>query len=141
MVKMTAHYLGGLRCEAIHGPSNGTLLTDAPVDNHGRGEAFSPTDLLAAALGSCMLTVMGIYAERHGIGLTGARALATKEMTTEGIRRIRRIAVRLELPVPADHPQRQALERAALSCPVHQSLHPEIEKPVEFVWNGQSEAV
>ena len=141
MVKMTANYLGGLRCEAIHGPSHGTLLTDAPVDNHGRGEAFSPTDLLAAALGTCVLTVMGIYAERHGISLTGARVSASKEMTTEGIRRIRRISVRLELPVPADHPHRQALERAALSCPVHQSLHPEIEKPVEFVWNGESEAV
>jgi putative redox protein len=136
MVEMTASYLGGLRCEAVHGPSGGTFLTDAPVDNHGRGEAFSPTDLLAAALGTCMLTVMGIYAERHGISLAGARASMQKEMTSEGVRRIRRISVRIELPVSSEHPHRLALERAALSCPVHQSLHPEIEKPVEFVWNG-----
>jgi putative redox protein len=88
-----------------------------------------------------MLTVMGIYAERHGIRLIGARASVSKEMTNEGIRRVRRITVRLELPVSADHPHRQALERASLSCPVHQSLHPEIEKPVEFVWNGQADAV
>ena len=136
MVEMTASYLGGLRCEAVHGPSGGTFLTDAPVDNHGRGEAFSPTDLLAAALGTCMLTVMGIYAERHGISLAGARASMQKEMTSEGVRRIRRISVRIELPVSSEHTHRLALERAALSCPVHQSLHPEIEKPVEFVWNG-----
>ena len=133
---MTAKYLGALRCEAEHGPSGGKILTDAPVDNHGRGEAFSPTDLLAAALGNCMLTVMGIYAERHGIRLEGAHVSASKEMATEGIRRIRRITVRLELPVGPEHPHREALERAALACPVHQSLHPEIEKPVEFVWKG-----
>jgi putative redox protein len=134
MVKMTAEYLGALRCEAKHGPSGNALLTDAPVDNHGKGEAFSPTDLVAAALGNCMLTVMGIYAERHGIDLKGAKAFVGKEMTQEGVRRIKRITTRLELPVQADHPHRLALERAALSCPVHQSLHPEVEKPVEFVW-------
>jgi len=136
MVEMTIEYLGGLRCEAVHGPSGNRLLTDAPVDNHGKGEAFSPTDLVATALGNCMLTVMGIYAQRHGIELRGARAVVSKEMASAPVRRIAKIGVKMRLPLALEHPQREALERSALSCPVFQSLHPEVEKAVEFVWDG-----
>ena len=138
MVEMTIEYVGGLRCEAVHGPSGNRLLTDAPVDNHGKGEAFSPTDLVATALGNCMLTVMGIYAQRHGIELRGARAVVSKEMASAPVRRIARIGVKVRLPLAMEHPEREALERTALSCPVFQSLHPEVEKAVEFFWEGSA---
>ena len=134
MVEVHIHYLGELRCEAAHGPSKTTLFTDAPVDNHGRGEAFSPTDLVATALGTCIVTTMGIFAQRHGIELRGAKITVQKEMTSVPARRIARLACELSLPLPASHPQRTALERAAHTCPVHQSLHPEVEKPIRFIW-------
>lgn len=136
MVHVSSVYEGGLRCRATHGPSRAELVTDAPVDNHGRGAAFSPTDLLAAALGSCMLTVMGIVAERHGIDIAGATAETVKGMTSDPPRRIASLRTRIELPLPADHPQRTLLERAAHSCPVHESLRPDIDMAVEFVWRG-----
>ncbi len=134
MVEVHIHYLGELRCEAAHGPSKTTLFTDAPVDNHGRGEAFSPTDLVATALGTCIVTTLGIFAQRHGIELRGAKITVQKEMTSVPMRRIARLACALSLPLPASHPQRAALERAAHTCPVHQSLHPEVEKPIRFIW-------
>lgn len=127
-------YLGGLRCESTHGPSQSKLLTDAPVDNMGKGEAFSPTDLVATALGTCMATTMGIYAQRHEIDLRGLTVAVEKEMTKEPPRRIAQLTVELRVPLPAAHPQRAALERAALTCPVHRSLHPEVALPVKFVW-------
>ena len=133
-VHIDIEYLGGLRTSAKHGPSGNTLITDAPVDNHGKGEAFSPTDLAATSLGTCMVTVMGIYAERHGIDLRGTKVHVEKEMIQTPVRRIGRLAAEIRVPLPADHPQREALERAALTCPVHQSLHPDVEKPVTFVW-------
>ena len=136
MVEIQIKYLGDLRCEAAHGPSEKTLLTDAPVDNCGRGESFSPTDLVATALGTCIVTTMGIFAQRHGIDLSGAKVTVQKEMTSVPTRRIARLASELILPLPATHPHREALERAALTCPVHQSLHPDVEKPVSFVWSG-----
>jgi len=136
MVKISINYEGGLRCRAKHGPSGETVVTDAPVDNHGKGESFSPTDLVAAALGTCMATIMGIVAERHQLGLAGMKIEVTKEMSTDTPRRIARLATAIEVPLPANHPQREMLERAALTCPVHQSLHPEIEKPLEFRWQG-----
>lgn len=136
MVRITSTYEGGLRCRAEHGPSGAIVLTDAPVDNHGKGEAFSPTDLVAAALGTCMMTVMGIVAARHGIELAGMRAETVKEMTHTPPRRIAAIKTRITVPLPADHPHREALEKAGLSCPVHQSIHPEIDAAIEFVWNG-----
>ena len=80
MVNLTTTYEGGLRCRAVHGPSGTTLITDAPVDNHGKGESFSPTDLVATALGACMMTIMGIVAERHGIDLAGMKAETTKAL-------------------------------------------------------------
>jgi putative redox protein len=136
MVKINIRYEGALRCAATHGPSGQKLFTDAPVDNHGRGESFSPTDLVATALGSCMATIMGIAAERHQIDLGGMEIEVTKEMTTEVPRRIARLTTKIRVPFPPDHPQRTLLENAALTCPVHKSLHPEIEKPLEFDWAG-----
>lgn len=134
MVEVRIQYLGELRCEAEHGPSQTTIFTDAPVDNHGRGEAFSPTDLVATALGTCIVTTMGIFAQRHGIELRGTKITVQKEMTSVPMRRIARLACELSLPLPASHPHREALERAAHTCPVHQSLHPEVEKPILFIW-------
>ena len=135
MVKISICYEGGLRCEAVHGPSGQKLFTDAPVDNHGKGESFSPTDLVATALGSCMATIMGIVADRHQLDLTGMKIEVTKEMSKDAPRRIARMATVIDVPLPADHPDREILERAALTCPVHQSLHPEIEKPLELRWS------
>ncbi len=136
MVRITSSYEGGLRCRAEHGPSGATVLTDAPVDNHGKGEAFSPTDLVATALGTCMMTVMGIVAARHGVELAGMRAETVKEMAQAPTRRIASLRTRITVPLPADHPHRAALEQAARSCPVHASLHPEIDAAIEFAWNG-----
>lgn len=133
-VSISISYEGGLRTVATHGPSQNSFHTDAPVDNHGRGESFSPTDLVATALGSCMLTVMGIYAERHGIDLKGTQVTVIKEMTSVPVRRIARLECEMRLPLPEDHPQRETLERVALTCPVHQSLSPEVEHPVRFIW-------
>ena len=136
MVNISISYEGGLRCEAVHGPSGQKLFTDAPVDNHGRGESFSPTDLVATALGSCMATIMGIVADRHKLDLTGMKIEVSKEMSQDTPRRIARLTTVIDVPLPQDHPDREILERAALTCPVHQSLHPEIEKPLEFRWVG-----
>ena len=136
MIQIDIDYLGNLRCEATHGPSQNKLITDAPVDNHGKGESFSPTDLVATALGVCMATVMGIHASKHDIDLRGLKLTVRKEMTQVPVRRIARLTVTLVLPLPASHPQRAALENAALTCPVYQSLHPEMEKPVTFEWTG-----
>lgn len=112
------------------------METDAPVDNHGRGESFSPTDLVATALGTCMVTIMGIAAARHEIDLRGLTVEVTKEMTKEAPRRIARLGTTIRVPLPPDHPKRPLLENAALTCPVHHSLHPEIGKPVDFQWLG-----
>ena len=136
MVRIDTRYEGGLRCRATHGPSGTTLVTDAPVDNHGKGESFSPTDLVAAALGACMMTIMGIFADRHGIDLAGMTAETVKEMSAAPPRRIAALRTRLTIPLPADHPQRQALEQAAHACPVHKSLNPDIDAAIEFVWVG-----
>ncbi len=134
MVSISITYEGALRTTAAHGPSRVKILTDAPVDNHGRGEAFSPTDLVAAALGSCMATVMGIAAQRKGVELRGMTISVQKTMSATPPRRIARLEVEIRLPIPAEHKDRALLEAAALSCPVHQSLHPDIEMPVTFVY-------
>ena len=136
MVESATTCEGGLRCRAVHGPSGTTLVTDAPVDNHGKGESFSPTDLVATALGACMMTIMGIVAERHGVDLTGMTAETEKVMSAGPPRRIASLRTRITIPLPADHPQRAAFEQAAHTCPVHKSLHPEIDVPIEFVWSG-----
>lgn len=136
MVSISTTYEGHLHCQATHGPSGSKLTTDAPVDNHGRGETFSPTDLVATAFGACMLTIMGIVADRHGIDLNGMTAKTEKVMSTTPPRRIATLNTRITLPLPPDHPHRDLLERAAHACPVHESLHPEIDKTVEFHWAG-----
>lgn len=134
MVTITTRYEGDLRCTIIHEPSGTQLITDAPLDNHGRGESFSPTDLVAAALGSCMLTVMGIAARSLSIDLKGASATTEKTMTASPVRRISALNVRLHLPVVCTPEQQQALEKAALGCPVHHSLHPDTQVQVAFAW-------
>jgi uncharacterized OsmC-like protein len=136
MVKIDIRYEGGLRCAATHGPSGQKLHTDAPIDNHGRGESFSPTDLVATALGSCMATIMGIVADRHQIDLRGMEIEVTKEMSADAPRRIAKLATKIKVPLAADHQQRALLENAALTCPVHKSLSSEMEKPIEFDWIG-----
>src|SRR5687767_7474581 len=134
MVEITATYEGQLHCTATHGPSGATLPTDAPKDNMGKGESFSPTDLVATALGTCMLTTMGIVAGRHGWSMQGATATVVKEMVADPERRIGRLRVKLELPVALEAKAREALERAAHQCPVHRSLAPNVDIPVEFHW-------
>ena len=137
-VEIEAVYQGGLRCLATHGPSQSTLITDAPVDNHGKGESFSPTDLVATALGTCLMTIMGIVADRHKLDLAGTKVHVTKEMAQQPVRRIGELRVTITVPAekakqlsPTD---RSKLETAALQCPVHKSLHPDIQAPVDFVY-------
>ncbi len=134
MVSIQLEYEGDLHCRAVHGPSGTTLGTDAPKDNQGRGESFSPTDLVATALGSCMLTVMGILARTLALDITGATATVEKEMTTAAPRRIAALPVRIHVPQQLSAEDRQKLERAAHTCPVHKSLHPDISSPIEFTW-------
>jgi putative redox protein len=136
MVKIDIEYQGGLHTQAVHTLSGTKLQTDAPVDNCGKGESFSPTDLLATALGACMVTTMGIYAQRHDLDITGTKVTVGKEMTAQPTRRVGKLEVTLEIPLAADHPQRKALENAALTCPVQKSLHPDVQIPVSFVWTG-----
>ena len=132
MVEIDIVYEGDLRCRAIHGPSGSGIATDAPVDNQGRGEAFSPTDLLATALGTCMMTTMGIFARRKGIDLAGSRVRVVKEMVADPLRRVGRVGVVLDLPGRLAPAERQALENAAHTCPVHKSLHPDVSIDVVF---------
>lgn len=134
MIEIQIAYEGNLRCSAKHVDSGATLLTDAPKDNMGKGESFSPTDLVAAALGTCMLTIMGIAAQRLKIDLTGTRVVVVKEMVTAPARRIGRLAVTINVPLPLSSEQRQKLQNAAMTCPVHKSLHPDVQTPIAFNW-------
>jgi uncharacterized OsmC-like protein len=136
LVKISVRYEGQLHCSAVHAPSGAKLETDAPVDNEGKGESFSPTDLVATALAACMATIMGIAAKRHSIDLQGMEILTTKEMSADSPRRIVALKSKVTIPLSGEHPQRKLLEAAALGCPVHHSLDPRIEKPVEFIWHG-----
>jgi uncharacterized OsmC-like protein len=136
MVQIDLTYLGDLRCEAVHAPSGQKLTTDAPVDNEGRGESFSPTDLLATSLGACMMTIMGIVARRHDVDLAGTRIRVLKGMSADSPRRVARLEVVFTIPHPADHPKRSLLENAAKTCPVHASLHPGVENVLTFDWVG-----
>jgi uncharacterized OsmC-like protein len=134
MVEITGRYQGNLHCSARHGPSGSVLSTDAPKDNQGQGEAFSPTDLVATALGTCIATTMALAARKHGVELRGMHFSVTKEMSGDTPRRIARLAMQIWMPIPATHPAAKSLEGAARSCPVHHSLHPEVEKPLTFHW-------
>ena len=126
-------YLGALRTSSIHLNSGSEIISDAPLDNNGKGEAFSPTDTVANALASCMMTVMGIKARDMGVDFTGSTAAVTKHMQADP-RRISKIEIVFEMTLEVDEKTKTILERTALTCPVHQSLHPEIEKAVTFNW-------
>lgn len=134
MVQIEVTYQGELRCQATHGPSGTTLVTDAPVDNHGKAESFSPTDLVAAAMGSCIATIMGIVAEREQVDLSGMRITVQKEMSADPPRRIARLSARIVMPRPLEAKLRLKLENAAKTCPVHQTLQGKVEMPIEFVY-------
>jgi putative redox protein len=134
MVKITGEYQGELHCVASHEPSGSTLITDAPRDNQGRGEAFSPTDLVATALGTCMATTMAIAARQHGLELRGLKFEVVKEMSTEGPRRIARLTTHLWMPFTKASLPASLLESVAHACPVHKSLDPSVDKPIVFHW-------
>lgn len=136
MVEITTTYEGQLRCSAVHGPSKTKIITDAPADNMGKGEAFSPTDLVATALATCILTTIGIVAQRKGIEIKSMRAHVEKHMSTDAPRRIVKLPVKIWISLPPDHAERPLLERTAHGCPVHQSVRPDLEMPIEFVWEG-----
>jgi uncharacterized OsmC-like protein len=136
MVEISIKYLGELRCEARHEPSGTLITTDAPVDNEGRGESFSPTDLAATSLGACMLTIMGIAARKQGVELGDTRVKVLKEMTPKPPRRIAKLTVVFTIPLPASHEKRAMLEEAARNCPVHLSLDPGVEQDTRFDWVG-----
>jgi len=135
-VEIDLVYEGQLRCRATHGPSQSQLLTDAPVDNHGKGESFSPTDLVATALGACMTTLMGIVADRDKLDITGTTVHVVKEMIQEPVRRIGTLKVTIRVPAAKaallSAEDRKKLETAAMHCPVHKSLHPDVRTPIEF---------
>jgi uncharacterized OsmC-like protein len=130
----TARYEGHLRTQATHVASGTSIQTDAPVDNHGRGEAFSPTDLVGTALGTCILTTMAIVAERHNIDLVGSTVDVKKIMSQEPPRRIAQFDVDLTLPAALSEADRALLERVAHTCPVALSLNPEIRQEVRFIY-------
>jgi len=134
MVTITINYSGELRCEATHTPSNSILSTDAPVDNNGKGETFSPTDLIAVALGNCMATIMGLVADRKEISLEGLTLSVDKYMSEDLPRRISKLPVTINMPLSDDDPNKELMINAALTCPVHQSLHESIEVPITWNW-------
>jgi len=136
MATIKTLYVGNLRTEATHLASGNTVITDAPTDNNGKGEAFSPTDLTCASLSSCMMTLMGILAEREGIALKGTQMEITKTMEYNP-RRISKIQVDFTL-ISRDElseAQKEKLQRAAITCPVAMSLHPDIQQVVNFSWS------
>ena len=132
MTNITCTYTGDLHCEAIHSGSGATLSTDAPLDNEGKGEAFSPTDLLATSLATCMLTIMGITARSRGWSLEGASASVDKVMSTDRPRRIETLRVTLQLPEQLDDDQRALLQRVAEQCPVKRSIVPLINAEIHW---------
>lgn len=134
MATVETKYLGDFRTESVHIQSGSKLITDAPTDNHGRGEAFSPTDLLAAAYGGCVLTVMGFAAQTHGFTIEGAKVRTDKIMGTNP-RRIIELVVEITLP-PNNYSakERKIIELAARECPVYNSLHPDMKKTITFTY-------
>ncbi|MEZ5977005.1 MAG: OsmC family protein [Planctomycetota bacterium] len=133
MANFTIEYEGDLRCRMRHTSSGTEVLTDAPVDNRGKGQSFSPTDLVASATGACMLTIMGIKAADHGWDLSGTTMEVTKHMVADPQRRIGAIDVRFALP-ELDERARVTLERSAHTCPVKTSLREDVEVRVHFGW-------
>lgn len=135
MTSLSLVYEGDLRVKAVHDLSEQELFTDAPPDNQGKGESFSPTDLVCTALGACMMTVMGIVAARHQIDLKGTLISVKKHMVNEPIRRIGKIEVHFSnLPKLTEREQKM-LEKSAHTCPVHESLHPDVIQEIQFDWD------
>lgn len=134
MSTITSYYEGELRTLCTHESSGQTLRTDAPKDNHGKGEYFSPTDLLATALGSCILTLMGIAAQKYQVDITGAHVSVEKIMSSTPPRRINTLTVAVQVPQAFDVAIQAGIEKAALTCPVHESLHPDIKQNIIFTW-------
>lgn len=135
MVRCKIRYEGELHCELEHESSGARVSTDAPLDNHGKGTSFSPTDLMCSATAACMTTIMGIYAQEHQLDLQGMWIDVTKEMSSNP-RRIARITVELHVPLPADSPHVVALEECAKGSPAMHSLNPDIEVPLIWHWEG-----
>lgn len=134
MSKMTIEYVGQLRNKATH-YSGVEIITDAPVDNHGKGESFSPTDLLCTSLGTCMITIMGIRAAKLNVPYEGIRAEILKYMSLDLPRRVIKIKLKIEMPANIkDAPERAEIEKAGLECPVALSLNPNVEQDVEFIY-------
>lgn len=133
MATIQTAYLGELRTQSKHLQSGELIITDAPIDNNGKGQAFSPTDTVAGALASCMMTIMGILAEREGIDLSGLKADVTKIMSATPPRKIQEIIISFHWPTPpATEVQIEKLKRAARTCPVALSLHPEVKQTLHF---------
>lgn len=132
MVKINSEYLGDLHCRATHGPTGNTIITDAPPDNQGKGETFSPTDLVATALGTCYLTIMGIAARARNIDMRGALCNVEKHMSVDLPRRIARLAVEVIFSKEIPPEKRKILEEAIKTCPVSRSLHPDVKVEVNF---------
>lgn len=126
-------YLGDLRTSSVHLQSGTEILSDAPKDNHGKGEAFSPTDLLANALGSCMISIMAIKSRDLDLDLTGSTIDVTKIMQAEP-RKIAKIEIVMNMSIATDEKNKTILERVAMNCPVLLSLNPDIEKDITFHW-------
>lgn len=134
METININYLGNLRTHAKHRASGNEIITDAPVDNHGKGEAFSPTDLLCSSLGSCMITLMGIACNTHKLSIEGLSAKVTKVMASNP-RRVGEIVIEVQMPkISYSDKEKIILERAALTCPVYLSLHPDVKKTVSFLY-------
>jgi putative redox protein len=132
MVQQNISYLGELRCEAIHGPSSVHLITDAPTDNQGKGESFSPTDLVVTALATCIITTAGIIAQREHVNLEGTKIYAEKHMSTDSPRRIVKVVLDFDMPKSIPLNFRTKLKATAASCPVKQSMHPDVEVDMSF---------
>jgi len=133
-VVVIGEYVGAKKVRLVHEPSGSVLTTEAPKDNGGEGSSFSPTDLLGAALGSCVLTTIAIVAERLGVNVAGMHMRVEKHMSSDP-RRVGDLPLVVHLPKMLDDTIRQKLERAGLACPVHKSLHPDIKMPVSFVYD------
>lgn len=136
MATVSAKYLGDLRVECVHNQSGTKIITDAPSDNQGLGAAFSPTDLCATALGACAMTIIGIYAKTHGVDVTGTEMEINKTMSADP-RRIGKIEVTFKMP-DREYPAKEktVIERCTQSCPVHHTLHPDVEQVFTFIWKN-----
>lgn len=138
MVEIAITYDGTLRCTATHGPSGTGLITDAPVDNHGKGESYSPTDLLATALGTCMMTYIGLLAERTGWDVRGTTMRVKKEMVADPIRRVGRLKVDIHIPLELTSKDLTVVENTVSTCPVKMSISERIQVPITITCKESS---